>query len=153
MQSGCPLIVFADDWGRHPSSAQHLIRQLLERHEVHWINTIGTRKPQLNWSTVNRCLEKVRHWTCSSDGTTALPDRLHVHNPRMWPWFSGTRDRRLNRLLLLRQMKRLLRALPEPPIAITTLPIVADLIGPLPVAHWVYYCVDDFTQWPGLDGS
>jgi glycosyltransferase involved in cell wall biosynthesis len=41
--------------------------------------------------------------------------------------------------------------LPEPPIAITTLPIVADLIGMLPARRWVYYCVDDFGQWPGLD--
>src|SRR5207245_861809 len=30
-------------------------------------------------------------------------------------------------------------------------PIVADLMGRLPVRRWVYYCVDDFGQWPGLD--
>src|SRR5262249_12664887 len=29
--------------------------------------------------------------------------------------------------------------------------IVADLVGRLPVARWVYYCVDDFGEWPGLD--
>jgi glycosyltransferase involved in cell wall biosynthesis len=36
-------------------------------------------------------------------------------------------------------------------VAVTVLPIVADLIGSLPVTRWVYYCVDDFGQWPGLD--
>ncbi|MEN6497966.1 MAG: glycosyltransferase, partial [Thermoguttaceae bacterium] len=36
-------------------------------------------------------------------------------------------------------------------MAITTVPIVADLIDRLPVHHWVYYCVDDFSRWPGLD--
>ena len=30
------LVVFSDDWGRHPSSAQHLIRQLLPRYQVDW---------------------------------------------------------------------------------------------------------------------
>jgi glycosyltransferase involved in cell wall biosynthesis len=30
---------------------------------------------------------------------------------------------------------------------------VADLVGVLPVQRWVYYCVDDFTLWPGLDGA
>src|SRR5207302_2478201 len=45
----------------------------------------------------------------------------------------------------------LLRSLPEPPVAVTTLPIVSELIGLLPVCRWVYYCVDDFGQWPGLD--
>ena len=38
-------------------------------------------------------------------------------------------------------------------MAVTTLPIVADLVGVLPVARWVYYCVDDFSLWPGLDGA
>src|SRR5262249_20434825 len=37
------------------------------------------------------------------------------------------------------------------PVAVTTLPVVADLMGRLPVRRWVYYCVDDFSQWPGLD--
>ena len=36
------FLVFADDWGRHPSSCQHLIRQLLARYPVLWVNTIGT---------------------------------------------------------------------------------------------------------------
>jgi glycosyltransferase involved in cell wall biosynthesis len=51
----------------------------------------------------------------------------------------------------LRQLKRPLSTLPAPPIAVTTLPIVADLMGLLPVRRWVYYCVDDFSAWPGLD--
>ena len=71
----------------------------------------------------------------------------------MWPWFRSSFDRRLNRILLLRQLAPVIASLPEPPIAVTTLPIVADLVGRLPVRRWVYYCVDDFAQWPGLDGK
>ncbi len=76
-----------------------------------------------------------------------------VLNPRMWPWFSSRWDRRLNRILLLRQLRPHIEALPAAPVAVTTLPLVADLIGRLPAARWVYYCVDDFAEWPGLDGS
>jgi hypothetical protein len=50
-----------------------------------------------------------------------------------------------------RQLTPLLRELSTPAVAITTLPIVCDLIGELPVERWVYYCVDDFSLWPGLD--
>ncbi len=71
----------------------------------------------------------------------------------MWPWFGTPRDRRLNRALLGKQLRSLIASLPEAPVAVTTLPIVADLVGQLPVARWVYYCVDDFTTWPGLDGE
>lgn len=152
-ENSVPLLVFADDWGRHPSSCQHLIRHLLARHEVHWINTIGTRPPRWNLATMRRGWEKIRHWTRPSRNAEALPDRLHVHNPRMWPWFRATWDRWINRRLLGRAMTDLVKSLPAPPVAITTLPILADLVGRLPVRSWVYYCVDDFGEWPGLDGA
>jgi glycosyltransferase involved in cell wall biosynthesis len=148
-----PLLVFADDWGRHPSSCQHLIRHLLDRHTVHWVNTIGTRPPRWNLDTLRRGWEKIRHWTRRSDLEETLPDRLKVYNPRMWPWFRSQWDRRINRRLLGRSLAALIETLPAPPIAITTLPIVADLVGLLPVRCWIYYCVDDFSEWPGLDGA
>ncbi|MGH7171128.1 MAG: glycosyltransferase [Gemmataceae bacterium] len=151
--SSAPLLVFADDWGRHPSSCQHLIRHLLDRHTVHWINTIGTRPPRWNLSTLRRGWEKIRHWTPRSAQAEALPAHLKVHNPRMWPWFRSQWDRRINRRLLGRSLTALVESLPAPPVAITTLPIVADLVGLLPVRRWVYYCVDDFSVWPGLDGT
>ena len=34
---------------------------------------------------------------------------------------------------------------------ITTIPIIADLIDVIPIKRLVYYCVDDFSTWPGLD--
>jgi hypothetical protein len=143
--------VFADDWGRHPSSCQHLIRHLLTRHDVYWVNTIGTRTPKLDLATLTRGLEKARQWLRRQPEACALPASLRVLNPRMWPSFGSRFGRRLNRWLLARQLGPLLRSLPEPPVAVTTLPIVSELIGLLPVRQWVYYCVDDFGAWPGLD--
>src|SRR5207244_2204836 len=134
------LLVFSDDWGRHPSSCQHLVRCLLPRYEVHWVNTIGTRKPSWNFATLSRGLEKLRHWTRRGD-VPILPANLRTHNPKMWPSFCGF-ARKLNRELLVRQLAPLVRHLPEPVIAVTTLPLVADLVGILPVTRWVYYCVD-----------
>lgn len=150
-QASCPLLVFADDWGRHPSSCQHLMRNLLGQHEVYWVNTIGTRRPRLEFATLRRGLEKIRHWTRSVNGATAWPANLHVLNPRMWPWFGSRLSRRLNRRLLVRQIVPVLEQLPSEAVAVTTLPIVADLMEALPVRRWVYYCVDDFSEWPGLD--
>jgi glycosyltransferase involved in cell wall biosynthesis len=71
----------------------------------------------------------------------------------MWPSFGSALERRINRDLLVRQLIPHLAALPQPPIAVTNIPIVADLVGHLPVRRWVYYCVDDFAEWPGLDGT
>ena len=154
-----PLLVFADDWGRHPSSCQHLIGHLLDRYEVWWVNTIGMRRPGLDRATVSRGLEKLRQWLwptgCGDPEKAAMPTHagLHVLNPRMWPSFGSGLERRLNRELLMRQLTPHLTAMPEPPIVVTTIPIVADLVGRLPVKRWAYYCVDDFAEWPGLDGT
>ncbi len=149
--SGPPLLVFSDDWGRHPSSCQHLVRCLLERHEAYWVNTIGTRTPRLDWATVTRAWEKLRHWSRDEYERETDPAGLHVVDPRMWPWFGSRWGRGLNRFLLGRQLGPFVAGLPEAPVGLTTLPIVADLMGLLPVRRWVYYCVDDFSAWPGLD--
>ena len=160
------LLVFSDDWGRHPSSCQHLVRNLLDQYPVLWVNTIGTRAPRFDVQTVKRVTEKLRQWGSakfsknsaedfSAEPGSSAPAQTHpnltVINPKMWPWFSSGRDRRLNRWLLSKQLSTLIAQLPKPVVGLTTLPITADLPDALPVDRWVYYCVDDFSQWPGLD--
>jgi glycosyltransferase involved in cell wall biosynthesis len=157
-QQASQLLVFADDWGRHPSSCQHLVSHLLSRHEVWWVNTIGTRRPRFDAATLRRCMEKLRHWSSPARSHVQkgcrqpAPPNLHLLDPRMWPSFGSWLERRINRKLLMSQLIPCLASLPEPPVAVTTIPIVADLVGLLPVRRWVYYCVDDFAEWPGLDG-
>ncbi|TWU21208.1 hypothetical protein Pla52o_42420 [Novipirellula galeiformis] len=145
------LLVFSDDWGRHPSSCQHLISQLLPTIEVTWVNTIGMRPPRLDRLTLSRGAGKLREWAAMHREDTAaeLPTNLTLRSPRMWPWMSHRWDRALNARLLSRQ----LHDDAQDAIAITTIPITADLIGRLPVRRWVYYCVDDFSVWPGLSAA
>ena len=146
------LLVFSDDWGRHPSSCQHLIRELLPSHSVTWVNTIGMRPPRLDLITFKRGLEKLSQWTqphTAAGDSARLPSGLHVINAKMWPWMKHRWDRKINRHLLTRQLKETASDC----VAITTIPIVADLIGHMPVDRWIYYCVDDFSVWPGLDGA
>jgi glycosyltransferase involved in cell wall biosynthesis len=70
----------------------------------------------------------------------------------MWPSFRSRFGRGLNCWLLARALRPIADAAPTPPVVITTIPLVADLVGRFRVARWVYYCVDDFSVWPGLDG-
>ncbi len=80
------------------------------------------------------------------------PQSPLVLNPKMWPSFRSRFARGLNRRLLTRALKSVADAMPEPPVVVTTIPLVADLVGHFRAARWVYYCVDDFSVWPGLDG-
>jgi glycosyltransferase involved in cell wall biosynthesis len=75
----------------------------------------------------------------------------------MYPGFRKPWMRRLNAKLIARAVHRALGPRERPPrrrrVVITTVPITADLPGLLDVDRWIYYCVDDFSVWPGLDGS
>jgi glycosyltransferase involved in cell wall biosynthesis len=164
MPDAVPLLVFADDWGRHPSSCQHLIAKLLPHRSVTWVNTIGTRPPGLNWNTFTRGLGKLRQWLranparqsggegCGNTPALASGVRPVVLNPKMWPSFRSHLGRGLNRRLLTRALAPVVDALTVAPVVVTTLPLTADLVGRIRAVRWVYYCVDDFSVWPGLDG-
>lgn len=69
----------------------------------------------------------------------------------MLPSFRSRLGRGLNRRVLARAVRFATENGPVP-IVITTLPVVADLVGRIRAARWVYYCVDDYAVWPGLDG-
>ena len=153
------LVVFSDDWGRHPSSCQHLVRHLLPRYKTLWVNTIGMRPPRLSREDLGKAWDKFRSWFrgWSSDqrDIPALPENLFVINPFMWPGFRSAWQMSFNAARVSRAVNSTLgaRQSNEYRIAVTTLPITADLVGRIDIDRWVYYCVDDFSVWPGLDGQ
>lgn len=159
------LVVFSDDWGRHPSSCQHLVHRLLPRYRTLWVNTIGTRRPRLTREDLGKALTKLTDWVRPNSRTPAA-DRPHVAGanhgadgpevigPVMWPGFRRAWQQRLNAGLVSRAVNRALgpRQRGETRVAVATVPIAADLVGRIDVDRWVYYCPDDFSVWPGLDG-
>jgi glycosyltransferase involved in cell wall biosynthesis len=149
MQNAVRLIVFGDHWGGHPSSIQHLMRHIVARYPTLWVNTIGTRRPRLARDDLRRAAQYIR--AVSSHDASANPA---VVAPPMWPGFRTRWQRQLNAGLIARCVHGALGPRRgEFRLAITSVPITADLIGRLDVDRWVYYCVDDFSVWPGLDGS
>ncbi|MCC5828135.1 MAG: hypothetical protein JJU36_01685 [Phycisphaeraceae bacterium] len=159
------IVVFSDDWGRHPSSSQHLARYWLDDCDVIWVNTIGTRLPGLNREDIAKVWAKLKAWLTprrASDTDTPTLETVpgpRIISPRMYPGFRTGWQRRLNRRLISRAVNQALASItPQteqrpPRIVMTTIPLVADLPGSIEVDHWVYYCVDDFSVWPGLDGT
>lgn len=155
------LVVFSDDWGRHPSSCQHIIRALSARYRVDWVNTVGTRRPRFRLADLARGVEKLIQWMrrprsgagSSSVGIDASLGVITVHAPIHWPGFGTTLERAINRQLLLRSLHKVLQRAPPPRAIITTLPITADLARATAELNWIYYCVDDLAAWPGLDAE
>jgi len=143
-------VVFADDWGRHPSSCQHLFARIARRRRVVWVDTIGTRTPTLSRADLARAAGKVRRWMRPPPPPPGAPVR--VVRPLMVPFDRFPAARRANATLVGRACRRALAE--EPPgetVLVTTIPNVAPLVGRLGEDASVYYCVDEFSEWPGAD--
>lgn len=168
------FVVFADDWGRHPSSCQHLFRRIIPHAQVIWVNTIGLRTPRVNLHDFQRTMQVIGAWVRpgaytrnsydrgqvdhTADGLTitrfndaGLP---HILSPVMWPSFRGARSSAFNHRLLSRAVNKALRQLApgKHPILVSTSPTVPGLFRDDAFRRKIYYCVDDFTHWHGVDG-
>ena len=100
------LVVFSDDWGRHPSSCQHLVNELIHDMPALWVNTIGMRLPRITASDIKKIAGKLKQWTQPKTDSTPLPANLRVINPLMYPGFRNGLQRRVNAQLLSRQINR-----------------------------------------------
>lgn len=143
--------------------------RLVVDHPVLWVNTIGMRSPSLSREDLGKAWRKISSWMkpkpnananaasssddLSHDAAGDVPENMTVINPRMWPGFRSGWQKKLNAKLMTNAVHQALgpRQAGEKRTVITTLPITADLIGKLEVDQWLYYCVDDFSVWPGLD--
>ena len=148
------FIVFSDDWGRHPSSCEHLIRGLLSAYKVVWVNTIGYRKPSLTYYDLRRSFSKIFSWLSSSGpkSENKWPDNLDVISPVIIPYNNIRIVRRLNRIMVRRAItKSLAKMKISDYILLSSLPNVSEFYKDHPDSIKIYYCVDDFTQFPGVD--
>src|ERR1022692_3759480 len=73
------FIVFSDDWGVHPSSSQHLFRELALDHSTLWVNTVGMRRPSLSWADLKKARSKLIRWL----GGPRVPARANGANLRL----------------------------------------------------------------------
>ncbi len=154
MLSGRDFIVFSDDWGRHPFSCQHIMRHFLPGNRLLWVNTIGLRSPRLCWYDLTRAAEKIRSWVLPkpTPGPEPLPENLRVLSPVMLPFNTIPAVRAANRRTVLHTVRRAMREMDmRSPILLATVPNAADYTGHLGEELTVYYCVDDFTLWPGMN--
>jgi len=149
------FIVFSDDWGEHPSSCQHLFRQISKKHMVLWVNTVGMRNPTFTVNDLKKSIMKVNKML-SLKYKRQVPKsqigRPDVVQPPMLPFSNIPLIRRINRWSVVKNVQNRLNILKKLNILfVTTVPNACDFIGFFGEQRVVYYCVDDFAEWPGLE--
>lgn len=155
-------IVFAEDWGAHPSTTQHLVAHFAPEDRVLWIDSLGMRSPTLSRRDLARVLGRLQRSlvprapstdACPADDAPGrTPDR--VLRPPFLPWHGRAAARALNGPLLGRAVSAALRSLGmDRPVLVTANPIVFHYLAHLPPAPLVYLRLDDYAALPGVDPS
>jgi len=142
------FVVFSDDYGRHPSSCQHLFNLISEKRKVLWVNTVGLRVPSISKGyDFKRSLEKIISWF---HPLKKIHGNLYVLSPFMLPFQGNTFVNFINKysvILNIRLFKKLLGF--KDIITWTTVPNISDVAGKLRESLIIYNCTDDYSLWPG----
>ncbi|MCU7904537.1 MAG: glycosyltransferase [Candidatus Thiodiazotropha sp. (ex Epidulcina cf. delphinae)] len=147
------FLVFSDDWGEHPSSCQHIFKQITKKHPVLWVNTIGTRNPKLNIYDLKKALIKIKKMLfMRRTKNTHNDNNPTVIQPIMLPFFSLPGIKSFNKYSLQKAVSNSMKKNAiNNPIMVITAPNAHEYIGSFGEKCSVYYCVDDYSEWPGLN--
>ncbi len=148
------LVVFGEDWGRHPSATQHLVMRLREQRRVLWMNSIGMRRPRMSFRDISRVAGKLTGMVRgrARPSVDNEGDGVSVFSPLAVSWPGSRTASVINRTLLTRQIGRLMaRQGIRRPLLWTSLPTALPVLGGLGERASIYYCGDDFSALAGVD--
>jgi uncharacterized SAM-binding protein YcdF (DUF218 family)/glycosyltransferase involved in cell wall biosynthesis len=115
-------------------------------HRVLFVENTGVRAPTTR--DLPRLQQRIRNWWRGTKGFREERPNLFVYSPLLVPLPYSRVARAVNRLLLLRALRRWMRAIGfHRPIVWTFLPtpIALDLIDAIDPELTIYYCIDDLS--------
>jgi len=149
MIEGKDIICFSNDWDSDPLSKKHIMLRLAKRNRVLWINSIGNRRPTASVRDFKRVLKKLKDFT---GGGKNVDNQIHVYSPIAVPFHSSAAVRWINRKALRWSVRRVCRRLGfQSPITWTFEPVSGEVAGSLGEHALVYHCVDEFSEFAGMD--
>lgn len=145
-----PIIAFSKDWHEDQTSNHHVLRELAKTRRVLWLNSLATRRPDLASA---RDLGKIkRKLTEFGKGAVNVENDLWVATPLVLPLPHSAVAQKLNRQILRWTIQALRAQLGIEKFQLWTfLPNTAPYVGTLGEDLAIYYCVDQWATFPGLD--
>lgn len=147
---GRDMLCFSHDWAGDPLSKTHLMRLLARDNRILWVNSIGYRSPSLGSKRdLGRIVQKLK---AVAEPVREVEKNIFVFNPLSVPAFGSSLLRGLNARSLKWQVRRAMRRLRfRRPINWVFNPAAGVLAGALGEEQIVYYCVDEYTAFKGVD--
>jgi glycosyltransferase involved in cell wall biosynthesis len=143
------ILCFASGYDAPPTSKHHMMHLLAEHNTVLWVNYHASRAPTTSSSDLAYMAKKLGQVFA---GIKNPRPNLHVLTPLVVPLPSSSWARRLNRTMLIQQIRRALRKVGSGPVQLWSFtPDVSYLLGHFGEEKTVYYCVDDHAFFTGYD--
>jgi glycosyltransferase involved in cell wall biosynthesis len=151
MVKGRDILCFSHDWTGDPLSKTHVMRLLARDNRVLWVNSIGYRTPSLaSKRDLNRAAAKL---ASIATPMKEVERNIFVISPLAIPLY-GPVGRTLNTTLLEVQIKRAMRSLNfRRPLNWIFNPAAAVIAGRLGEERVIYYCVDEYTAFSGVESG
>ncbi len=148
---GRDMLCFSHDWNGDPLSKTHLMRLMARDNRVLWVNSIGYRAPTASKADLSRAFWKL---AAAASPLREVEPNIFTLNPLAIPAYGNPRVRAFNRGFLRWQVKRAMRRLRfEQVINWVFNPAASVIAGELGEETVIYYCVDEYTAFTGVDSK
>jgi len=143
------IICFASNYNAPPTSKHHVMHLLAEKNVVLWVNYHASRMPTASSSDFFYIVDKLKQVAA---GLKTPRSNLYVLTPLVIPLPGKQWARRLNRWLLIKQVKHALNRIRNGPVQVWSFtPDIAYALGSFGEQKVVYYCVDDHASFSGYN--
>src|SRR5262249_33957216 len=148
---GRDMLCFSHDWSGDPLSKTHLIRLMARDNRVLWVNSIGYRTPTASKADLSRAFWKLA--AAASPLREGEPN-IFTLNPLAIPAYGNPGVRAFNRGVLRWQVKRATPRLRfKRAINWVFNPAASVIAGELGEEMVIYYCVDEYMAFTGVDSN
>lgn len=152
MIEGRIIVCLASAWDYDPTS-KHQIMKILGRHnDIVWVNYHGTRRPSMTGADFKTGCNVLRR---VMQGVRRVNDRFVQITPFVLPGAKHPLVRAFHQRMLVAQIRRAVRSVQRgghKPVQVWSFaPDVPDLVGKFGEEFFLYYCVDEHSQFKGID--
>jgi glycosyltransferase involved in cell wall biosynthesis len=145
------MLCFSHDWSGDPLSKTHLMRLMARDNRVLWVNSIGYRTPTASKADLSRAFWKL---AAAASPLREVEPNIFTLNPLAIPAYGNPGVRAFNRGFLRWQVKRAMRRLRfKRAINWVFNPAASVIAGELGEETVIYYCVDEYTAFTGVDSE
>jgi glycosyltransferase involved in cell wall biosynthesis len=148
------IVCLANSWDYDPTSKHQIMKILSRRNEIVWINYHGTRRPTVGRADFAAACSALKRVT---RGVQRVSRSIVQLTPLVIPGAESALLQRVHQRMLIAQIRRAVRSIVDPGerrVQVWSFaPDVPYLVGQFDEECFVYYCVDEYSQFEGLNAS